>query len=247
MCCIDRGLNSHRLLVPEMLLIKICSPSSGGGSNEVKAKLQALLLHFDKMQKGLHSAEVVWRHIQTSIVQVSTSLGLFNWPADGQSFFAASPYSQYISHSLLQAFSQPLAFLDVDRPLSSWGDRDRDQEAAEQQQQQQQQQHEQSIESLLDPSSVANRAQFQLSSSRNVPRSSLQSIALGSVSSDHLALILDGESLLQIFGDEQAEDMVGPHTAPLPIYLSINLSPFPSIAIVIVSLSPIARASSCWP
>lgn len=215
-----------------MLLIKICSPGGGGSGirpgrqgegegegNEVKAKLQALLLHFDKMQKGQRSAEVVWRHIQTSIVQVSTSLGLFGWSAD-QSFFAASPYSQYISNSLLQAFSQPLAFLDVDRPVnvdsSSWGaamdrdrDRDRDQEAAEQ-----------SIESLLDPSSVANRAQFQLNSSRNVPRSSLQSIALGSVSSDHLALIVDGESLLKIFGDEQAENMVRtPRPTHLPTYL----------------------------
>ena len=193
-----------------MLLIKICSQGGGGGKgaaqqaegNEVKAKLQALLRHFDKMQKGLPSAQRVWRHVQTSIVQVSASLGLSSWLSDQSAF---PPYSKYISNSLLQVFSQPLAFLDVDRetapspaPAPAAADRDRDHEAADA-----------SIEHLLDPSSVANRTQLQLNSSRNVPRSSLQSIALGSISSEHLALIVDGESLLKIFGDEQAESMVG--------------------------------------
>ena len=193
-----------------MLLIKICSQGGGGGKgaaqqaegNEVKAKLQALLRHFDKMQKGLPSAQRVWRHVQTSIVQVSASLGLSSWLSDQSAF---PPYSKYISNSLLQVFSQPLAFLDVDRetapspaPAPAAADRDRDHEAADA-----------SIEHLLDPSSVANRTQLQLNSSRNVPRSSLQSIALGSISSEHLALIVDGESLLRIFGDEQAESMVG--------------------------------------
>lgn len=193
-----------------MLLIKICSQGGGGGKgaaqqaegNEVKVKLQALLRHFDKMQKGLPSAQRVWRHVQTSIVQVSASLGLSSWLSDQSAF---PPYSKYISNSLLQVFSQPLAFLDVDRetapspaPAPAAADRDRDHEAADA-----------SIEHLLDPSSVANRTQLQLNSSRNVPRSSLQSIALGSISSEHLALIVDGESLLKIFGDEQAESMVG--------------------------------------
>ena len=192
-----------------MLLIKICSQGGGGKDaaqqaegNEVKAKLQALLRHFDKMQKGLPSAQRVWRHVQTSIVQVSASLGLSSWLSDQSAF---PPYSKYISNSLLQVFSQPLAFLDVDRktapspaPAPAAADRDRDHEAADA-----------SIEHLLDPSSVANRTQLQLNSSRNVPRSSLQSIALGSISSEHLALIVDGESLLRIFGDEQAESMVG--------------------------------------
>ena len=193
-----------------MLLIKICSQGGGGGKgaaqqaegNEVKAKLQALLRHFDKMQKGLPSAQRVWRHVQTSIVQASASLGLSSWLSDQSAF---PPYSKYISNSLLQVFSQPLAFLDVDRetapspaPAPAAADRDRDHEAADA-----------SIEHLLDPSSVANRTQLQLNSSRNVPRSSLQSIALGSISSEHLALIVDGESLLKIFGDEQAESMVG--------------------------------------
>jgi hypothetical protein len=195
-----------------MLLIKICSQGGGGGGgkgaaqqaegNEVKAKLQALLRHFNKMQKGLPSAQRVWRHVQTSIVQVSASLGLSSWLSDQSAF---PPYSKYISNSLLQVFSQPLAFLDVDRetapspaPAPAAADRDRDHEAANA-----------SIEHLLDPSSVANRTQLQLNSSRNVPRSSLQSIALGSISSEHLALIVDGESLLRIFGDEQAESMVG--------------------------------------
>jgi hypothetical protein len=129
-------------------------------------------------------------------------LGLSSWLSDQSAF---PPYSKYISNSLLQVFSQPLAFLDVDRetapspaPAPAAADRDRDHEAANA-----------SIEHLLDPSSVANRTQLQLNSSRNVPRSSLQSIALGSISSEHLALIVDGESLLRIFGDEQAESMVG--------------------------------------
>ena len=85
---------------------------------------------------------------------------------------------------------------------------------------------------------------FHLNSSRKFLRSSLQSIVLGWISSEHLALIIDRESLLKVFGDEQTKSMVGRDCVRTTALLSFSVT-FPYLSVAAASLGMTVQVRAC--
>lgn len=201
---------SARLLGPEMLLIKLCSGGSHGPAQvpalsgpSVKAKLRSLIGYFGGQKDDNRESDKIWRSFQRSLHLMLNAVGLGLVPSSAAMESAGSgegetslTYSEYISRSLLRAFSQPLSYLDIDRHVDA-DDRQQSGSGPE-------------IEGLLDPASVASRERFRQQNTRNLsPELPLPpSFSLHHVSSEHLALIVDGESLLTVFGDAEAEHLV---------------------------------------
>jgi magnesium-transporting ATPase (P-type) len=243
---------SARLLVPEMVLIKLCRPDSSSSSSPssasssassssspatttTKAKLQSLVKYFRAAAADKSDTERLLRNMHRSILQAVNSLGFVNMRLDA---LPAAPlhgtgtetYSEYLSNTMLRVFSQPLSFFDVDKPLDAFERFEDGQGEGED--------GEGGggggVEALFDTSAEAGHAERPR---RHVKTAAgLLSLSLHQVSSDHLALIVDGDSLLSVFGDAEAEDMVPPptlsislcpHTHPLSSSLSLHRSHSP--------------------
>jgi hypothetical protein len=177
--------------------------------NSVKDKLKALLKYFSKATEDKNDVQRVWRNMQRSLLHAVNSLGFVSMNVDSGSdeTQATDSYSDYISKSMMRFLAEPFSFLDIDKQVDNNAYSPFEEGDAEDQPATYQQTG--SIDDMIDKGSIASRNLTHQTRIRNLQSQAPSiSLTLDQISSDHLALIVDGESLLKVFGDPEAEEMV---------------------------------------
>eukprot|EP01041_Mallomonas_annulata_P008259 gene8259-16990_t len=186
---------SSRLLGPHMVLIRLTD--RGEDATNVKRRLKALVAHLSRITKNKALVHQIWENLQSTIKDTIYAPKVAPVVSTLSSSVISNPLTcnrdhAEIDHSHSGASVEPLVRQGQSHSHSH------SQHGLDDLSLHNQQQH----------NHHHDRGTSTHSSSNNKKDAFMASLRLDQLTSDHLALIVDGDTLIKIFGDAQAERLL---------------------------------------